>query len=351
MNILLDDIPYNNALYPFAAARSMVHIRCGILTILEKWELAFPGKIIISSEAYEKELAPVDYLKIPANIIPSANYLKQISETQKDAGNKEDSKILEHPWQIFEFNDWAIREDFKSIAGIRSSEKISEGNQSVCPEKIFIESGAKINFCVLNAEAGPIYIGKNTEILEGCLIRGPFAICEGSKLKMGTKIYGATTIGPHCIGGGEIKNSVMMAYSNKSHDGYLGDSVIGEWCNLGAGTSNSNLKNTAGMTRVWNKEKSRYVDAGTKCGLLMGDYSRCAINTSFNTGTVVGVCCNIFGNSFPPKYIRDFSWGNENYIFEKAIRDIENWKKLKGFSVTDAEIKSLKKIYELKQNK
>ncbi len=157
-------------------------------------------------------------------------------------------------------------------------------------------------------------------------------------------------LAPYCVAGGEIKNSILMSYSNKSHDGYLGDSVIGSWCNLGAGTSNSNLKNTAGEVKVWGKEKNDYIVAGNKCGLLMGDYTRCAINTSFNTGTVAGISCNIFGNVFPPKFIENFTWGNERYIFEKALSDINNWKKLKGLEITAEEIQSLKNIYTLKQN-
>ena len=171
--------------------------------------------------------------------------------------------------------------------------------------------------------------------LKVALIRGPFAVGEGSRIKMGAKIYGGTTIGPYCLATGEIKNSILMSYSNKAHDGYLGDSVIGSWCNLGAGTSNSNLKNTAGMIKMWSKEQNDFVDAGYKCGLLMGDYSRCAINTSFNTGTVVGISCNVFGNVFQSKFINDFTWGSEKYIFEKAISDINNWKKMKGLEITE----------------
>jgi UDP-N-acetylglucosamine diphosphorylase/glucosamine-1-phosphate N-acetyltransferase len=228
----------------------------------------------------------------------------------------------------------------------RISEKLSMTNHLICPEKIFVEEGAQISFSILNAEAGPIYIGKNAQIEEGCLLRGPIAIGEGSRLKMGTRIYGATTIGPFCLAGGEIKNSILSAYTNKAHDGYLGDSVIGEWCNLGAGTSNSNLKNNASLVKIWSKKDNDFVAAGNKCGLLMGDYSRCAINTSFNTGTIVGVSCSIFGNSFLPKLIDNFTWGNEKYIFEKAIDDISNWKKLKGCQITETDIESLKKIYQ-----
>ena len=351
MDILLDDIPYNNSLYPFTALRSLVHIRIGILTILEKWQLAFPNKIFLSSQLHKNDNHHEGYLKIPANLIPSSHFFERIRSAPNNAITINDCKTLKHSWQIFEFNDWAIREDFEMITSGRDSEEIGHGNNIVGIENIFLEPGAEINFSILNAREGPIYIGKNAEILEGCLIRGPFTLGEESRLKMGTKIYGATTVGPHCLGGGEIKNSILMGYSNKSHDGYLGDSVIGEWCNLGAGTSNSNLKNTAGPVKVWSNEEKCFADAGTKCGLLMGDYSRCAINTSFNTGTVVGISCNIFGNSFPAKYIEDFTWGEDTYIFEKAINDINNWKKLKGFEITQDEIESLKKFYELKQQK
>ena len=185
--------------------------------------------------------------------------------------------------------------------------------------------------------------------MEGSSIRGPFALCEGAVVKMGSKIYGATTIGPYSIAGGEIKNSVIFGYSNKAHDGYLGDAVIGEWCNIGAGSSNSNVKNNAGSVKVWNQAAKEYIVAGTKCGLLMGDYSRSAINTSFNTGTVVGICSNVFGEGLTPKYIPSFTWGTKSlskYEFEKALSDIQNWKKLKGFELTTNETAILRTIFE-----
>ena len=178
---------------------------------------------------------------------------------------------------------------------------------------------------------------------------GQFLSVQESRVKMGTKIYGATTIGPHCLAGGEIKNSILMEFSNKGHDGYLGDSVLGAWCNLGAGTSNSNLKNNAATVKIWSKKNNQFIAAGTKCGLLMGDYSRSAINTSFNTGTIVGICCSIFGNPFPPKFIDNFSWGDEKYIFEKAIADINNWKKLKGEEITDDGNSIIKKYLSTKK--
>jgi UDP-N-acetylglucosamine diphosphorylase/glucosamine-1-phosphate N-acetyltransferase len=346
MNILLDDISFTNSLFPFGVVRSIAHIRCGILTIFEKWEYTFPGKVFVASEKLLHDFNESQCIKYPANFIPSFEFLKRFSVEKGKMPFTPDCKILEHPWQIFEYNNWAIHEDFKMLTSEKKSETISTTNQLICAEKIFVEEGAQIHFSILNAETGPIYIGKNAQIEEGCLLRGPICIGEGSRLKMGTKIYGATTIGPFCLAGGEIKNSILTAFSNKAHDGYLGDSIIGEWCNLGAGTSNSNLKNNASTVKIWSKKDNDFVAAGNKCGLLMGDYSRCAINTSFNTGTVVGVCCSIFGNSFLPKFIDNFTWGNEKYIFEKAIGDIGNWKKLKGHEMTETEIKLLKKIYQ-----
>ncbi len=346
MNILLDDIVCNEMLYPFGAVQSMAHIRIGILTIAEKWKLS-SHKIFLSSQVSEKN-NDAGFKKISAYVIPSANFLKQLIKEKHTLPPVDDCKILQYPWQIFEYNNWAIQQDFELITQSRKSKDISKTNQLINAENIFAEEGAIISYSILNATDGPIYIGKNAEIQEGSLLRGPLAICEKSRIKMGTKIYGATTIGPHCLAGGEIKNSILMSYSNKAHDGYLGDSIIGSWCNLGAGSSSSNLKNTAGIVKMWSKSENKFIDAGNKCGLIMGDYSRCAINTSFNTGTIVGISCNVFGNIFSSKFIDDFTWGNEKYIFEKAITDIDNWKKLKGLAITEEEIKFLKKIYQSK---
>lgn len=346
MNILLDDISLNDPLFPFGQVRSIAHIRTGILTLFEKWQFFFPGKVFIASDKLIHDFKESESIKYPANFIPSYEFLKRLSAGEEKITDTRDCKVLQHPWQIFEYNDWALREDYKMITNGRISEKIPSTCHAINVENIFIEPGAKISFSVLNAEAGPIYIGQNAEIQEGCLLRGSISIGEGSRLKMGTKIYGATTLGPYCLAGGEIKNSMMIAFSNKAHDGYLGDSVIGEWCNLGAGTSNSNLKNNASKVKIWSKKENEFVIAGDKCGLLMGDYSRSAINTSFNTGTVVGVCCSIFGNSFPPKFIDNFSWGKEKYIFEKAVADIRNWKRLKNREITNEDIQSLKNIYK-----
>jgi UDP-N-acetylglucosamine diphosphorylase/glucosamine-1-phosphate N-acetyltransferase len=258
-------------------------------------------------------------------------------------------RLIRYPWHLFQHNAEALLEDFDLVTAGRSSAPIPDSVQAAGAEHIFVEEGARLSHCVLNATTGPIYIGRDAEIMEGALIRGPFAACRGSVVKMGAKIYGATTVGPYCIAGGEIKNVVFLGYSNKGHDGYLGDSVIGEWCNLGAGTSASNVKNNAGIVQVYHPASGGYLHAGQKCGLLMGDYSRSAINTSFNTGTMTGISCNIFGEGFPPHYVPDFSWGQDGrvrYQWDKALRDIGNWKKLKGQLLQDDEIKALKYIFD-----
>jgi UDP-N-acetylglucosamine diphosphorylase / glucose-1-phosphate thymidylyltransferase / UDP-N-acetylgalactosamine diphosphorylase / glucosamine-1-phosphate N-acetyltransferase / galactosamine-1-phosphate N-acetyltransferase len=335
MTIILDDSLSRDQLYPFTATRHVADIRIGILTIREKWALIKSG---------EKE----NNLSIQANLIPTADNAHTIlaSITNNEIVENEDKiKRINYPWDVFLLNDWAIRKDFELITKARKSQPLSNTNKTIAPENIFIEEGAKVECSTINASMGPVYIGRNAEVMEGCIIRGPFCLCEGATLKMGTKIYGATTIGPNCVAGGEIKNTVMFANSNKAHDGYLGDSVIGEWCNLGGGTTTSNIKNTAGQVRVWNNKSKVYMEMGLKCGLLMGDYSRAAINTSFNTGTTVGVCCNIFGEGFPPKLVNDFTWGKERYTFDKALQDITNWKKLKGDNITEQEKKILKELY------
>lgn len=342
MAIIFDDSNSKDDLYPFAVVRNVADIRIGILTIREKWETIISQ---LSSSTIPNPLV------IQSNIIPTRSYAEKILFSEKDKLilDEVEFKTLRHASDIFKLNDWALRNDFELITVGRQSQKISSTNKVISPENIFIEEGAIVEHSILNASTGPIYIGKNALVMEGNFIRGPFALCEGATLKMGSKIYGATTIGPYCVAGGEIKNSILFGYSNKAHDGYLGDSVLAEWCNLGAGTSNSNLKNTGGQVNVWNNSKNEYIKAGTKCGVLMGDYSRAAINTSFNTGTVVGICCNIFTAGFPPKHIADFSWGEGKYEIEKAFQDIDNWKKLKGKNITQEEKEILNELYHQNQ--
>ncbi len=375
-------------LHPFTLTRQIQDIRIGILTIREKWEksLSLPSfdkkeddyKDLDRSVTINDAVADGSCFIIHGNLLPtqklvrailrlkngeflsangnagvvfrvSKNEVKDLHKIKvsKAITTKEPVRTIRYPWEIFQANDWAIRQDFELLTAKRKSQRISKTNKVVNSTAIFIEKGAKVEHCIINASNGPVYIGKNAEIMEGCMIRGPFAIGENACLKMGAKVYAATTIGPGCIAGGEIKNSVFFANSNKAHDGYLGDSVIGEWCNMGAGTTNSNLKNNAGEVRIWTNKGQ--VDAGKKCGVLMGDYTKTAINTSINTGTVISVCCNVFGAGLTPKYIPAFSWGSEGlkrYDFEKAIADINAWKKLKNSEISASEKSILKYIYE-----
>jgi UDP-N-acetylglucosamine diphosphorylase / glucose-1-phosphate thymidylyltransferase / UDP-N-acetylgalactosamine diphosphorylase / glucosamine-1-phosphate N-acetyltransferase / galactosamine-1-phosphate N-acetyltransferase len=375
-------------LAPFTLTRQIQDIRVGILTIREKWEKMLGLPSFDRKEDDYKDLdrsVNIDEITdndscfmIHGNVLPTPKLVKALSRLKNgefisangDAGIifrfsakeisekykirvtksftvKQDINVIHYPWDIFKLNDWAIRQDFELLTKKRKSQPIPRSNKTINPKNIFIEKGARVEHSILNAETGPIYIGKNAEIMEGCHIRGPFAMCEGAVLKMGAKVYGATTLGPYCTAGSEVKNTVMFGYSNKSHDGYLGDSVIGEWCNMGAGTTNSNLKNTAGDVKVWTPHGLQ--SAGIKCGVMMGDFSRTAINTSINTGTVIGVCCNVFGTGLTPKYIPSFSWGSEGvkrYEFNKAITDVIAWKKLKDRELSDNERSILKYIFD-----
>jgi UDP-N-acetylglucosamine diphosphorylase / glucose-1-phosphate thymidylyltransferase / UDP-N-acetylgalactosamine diphosphorylase / glucosamine-1-phosphate N-acetyltransferase / galactosamine-1-phosphate N-acetyltransferase len=348
--VYLSDIEVSDQLFPFTQTRSVADIRIGILTIREKWErlLQQPVHLIQAGNSEPQQ----DAITFAANIIPSMAFVQSIMQHVKDTAFEPDYEtvqILQYPWHIFQRNDWALREDYKLVTKNRYSVPLPESVQVINSTNIFVEPGATLHHCMLNASTGPIYIGKDAEIMEGSYIRGPFALCEGAVVKMGAKIYGATTVGPYSVVGGEIKNTVIFGYSNKAHDGYLGDSVIGEWCNLGAGTSNSNLKNNASDVQVWHNQTKEYIRVGLKCGLLMGDYSRSAINTAFNTGTLVGICANVFGDGLTPKFIPSFNWGSRGlsrYEFEKALTDIANWKKLKNQELTATEISRLKQIFE-----
>lgn len=348
--LLFEDTSCTGDLLPFTAIRPVLDLRMGILTLREKWErLLGAGTFTVGSLSRGPALA--------ANLLPTRALATMIHEEMARGPLTQASidrlivhgRLIRYPWHLFGHNGEALVEDFQLLTAGRSSAPIPGSVQAVMPEQIFIEEGASLSHCVLNASTGPIYIGRGVEIMEGALIRGPFAACEGAVVKMGAKIYGATTLGPYCIAGGEIKNVLFLGYSNKGHDGYLGDAVIGEWCNLGAGTSASNVRNNAGTVQVYHPASGGYHPAGLKCGLLMGDYSRSAINTAFTTGTVTGICCNIFGGGMPPKYIPDFSWGQDGgirYEWEKAVRDMGSWKKLKGRTVGENELRALKHIFD-----
>jgi len=384
MNIILFDTEDRKRLFPLTATRAVADIRMGILTIKERWEKMTGSKVFVLTDKYLQSLyetiSPGDYVFVDARIFPSAELvqkiidlpdkepmtddngliagkasidslpgLKELSALFKKTSTITSVRRLTFPHEVFQWNQEMIQLDFRLVTKGRTSNSHNESVNVINSSKIFIEDGADISFTNLNASSGPIYIGKNATVMEGSFIRGPLALGEGAVLKMGSKIYGATTIGPYCTVAGEVKNSVITGYSNKGHEGYLGDSVIGEWCNLGAGTSNSNVKNTGGEVKTWNYYEDSFVAAGNKCGVIMGDYSRTSINTSINTGTIIGVCCNVFGEGLTPKLIPDFSWGAKEprrYEFEKAIKDISNWKKMKNKIISEEETKILKHIFD-----
>ncbi len=259
-----------------------------------------------------------------------------------------DVKWLHHPHEILSGNQSVLSNDIDLIRSSGSLQRAEATNQLINKEHIFIEESASVQCSIINASDGPVYIGKNAVVMEGCLLRGPLIIADHAVVKMGTKIYGATSIGPYCTVGGELKNVVMQAFSNKAHDGYLGDSVIGEWCNFGAGTSNSNLKNTAGNILLWSEFDKTNINAGNKCGVIMGDYTRVAINSSINTGSVYGICCNVFGEGLLPVKLRSFSWGihGEGYRIDKALAHIQHWKNFKHQSLSIEEEKVLTYIFD-----
>ncbi len=342
MNYILFDGPARTALLPFTYMRPVADIRIGILTIREKWEKYLGSTTTTLTEEYLSDKYPMVELEenvmINASYLPNENLVAIVSNLKSNqAVFKGDAVIafftndsqeevdfdqyeiiefdgdcltVEHTWDIFAKNDSAIREDFALLTEDRTSQPISKTVNVISPENIFVEEGAKMEFVTLNASTGPIYIGKNAEIMEGSVIRGSFALCEEAQVKLATKVYGATTVGPHCRIGGEINNSVLFGYSNKGHDGFLGNSVLGEWCNIGADSNNSNLKNNYEEVKLWSFETESFAKTGLQfCGLMMGDHSKCGINTMFNTGTVVGVSANIFGSGFPRNFVPSFSWG------------------------------------------
>jgi UDP-N-acetylglucosamine diphosphorylase/glucosamine-1-phosphate N-acetyltransferase len=385
MQILLFDTSARTKLFPLTLTRAIADLRMGMFTIKGRWEQFTSIPIAVLTAPYLQNLynepVPGEYILIDATVIPNSALIERIQGLQLNEGledkngviaarinfdspphfevelssqvqNKftlDEVKRLEYPSQIYQWNAGLIGDDFDLVTKDRHSLNNYDTVHFTNSPRIFIEDGARLSFCILNASEGPIYIGKNTTIMEGCLIRGPFVLCDGATLKMGTKIYGGTTIGPCSVAGGEIKNSVITGFSNKAHDGYLGDSVIGEWCNLGAGTSNSNVKNTGSEVKVWNNYHNGYINAGIKAGFIMGDYSRTSINTSINTGAVIGLCCNVFGEGLTPKVISNFTWGTKElsrYEFDKALKDIMNWIKMKNKDFTPEQENVLKYVFD-----
>jgi UDP-N-acetylglucosamine diphosphorylase/glucosamine-1-phosphate N-acetyltransferase len=355
---ILADFEEWDSLKPITLTRSIADIRIGILTLKEKWERWLLNEVGILTQSYlqPKYVLPKgdNFIYINASIIPNEQLIEDILSLKEnytlvtesgmpiasfaekvfsDPKQLIDGPIfktktpldqIKHCWDIFTLNGREIEADIRLMAIDPNGEKLSFTNSVYEPDNIFIEEGAKIECSILNAQNGPIYIGKNVEIMEGCMLRGPISIGDNSVIKMGTKIYGDTTIGPNCKIGGEISNAVFMGNSNKAHDGYLGNSVIGEWCNLGAGTNVSNLKNNYSLVESFDYTTNDFINTGLQfSGLIMGDHSKSSINSMFNTGTIVGVCCNIFGSNFPSKHIPSFSWGGsegfEEYIPAKAF--------------------------------
>jgi UDP-N-acetylglucosamine diphosphorylase/glucosamine-1-phosphate N-acetyltransferase len=335
MNVILFDSNRENY-YPLTYTRPISDFRIGILTIKEKWEKYYKS-VSVQTVDYLSTKFPSklkkDNLWINSKTLPSSALITELESLRLGEALEKNGEVfafrsaifdlqkmnriashvefntVENVWDIFLDNDREIESDFALLSKRRKSKALNETNTLV-GDRIFIEKGAKVSCSILNTENGPIYIGKNAEIMEGSIVRGPFAMCENSVLKMGAKIYGATTLGPYCKVGGEVNNSVFLGYSSKAHDGFLGNAVIGEWCNLGADTNNSNLKNNYAEVKLWNYKTERFKKTGLQfCGLIMGDHSKCGINTMFNTGTVVGVSANIFGSGFPRNFIPSFSWG------------------------------------------
>ncbi|WP_445957586.1 GlmU family protein [Yeosuana sp.] len=383
MNYILFDGPFRNNLLPFTFTRPVADIRVGILTIREKWEAFLDSTTTTVTEDYLSDKYPM--VEMEENIMINASYLPNLElvemikslEANQAIFNGEDVIAfftndsqenidfnaydtlefnddiirIEHTWDIFAKNAEALHDDFNLITKDRKSQPIPTSNNVIDPENIFIEEGATLEFTTLNASNGPIYIGKNAEIMEGSLIRGPLALCEGSIIKMGAKIYGATTIGPFSKVGGEVNNSVFFAYSNKGHDGFLGNSVLGEWCNLGADTNNSNLKNNYAEVRLWDYQTESFAKTGLQfCGLMMGDHSKCGINTMFNTGTIVGVSANIFGSGFPRNFVPSFSWGGHNgfttYLTKKAFEVAQVVMSRRHIEFTKQEAAILEHVFE-----
>jgi UDP-N-acetylglucosamine diphosphorylase/glucosamine-1-phosphate N-acetyltransferase len=383
MNYILFDGTVRNQLLPFTFTRPVADIRVGIMTIREKWEHFLGVSTTTVTEDYLSEKWPMIELErnilINASFLPSENLVKIVKGLEENQAvfindepiafftsegqdvdfesydiiqyTYDDVLRIEHTWDIFSKNHQAIERDFETITKGRTSQPIPEMTVAFSKENIFIEEGAKLPLCSLNATEGPIYIGKNAEIMEGSMIRGPFALCEGATVKMNAKIYTGCTIGPYSKVGGELNNSVIFGYSNKGHDGFLGNAVIGEWCNLGADTNNSNLKNNYTEVRLWDYETESFAKTGlTFCGLMMGDHSKCGINTMFNTGTVIGVSANIFGSGYPRNFIPSYSWGGAQgmttYATKRAFEVAEIVMTRRNVEFTEADKKILQQVFE-----
>lgn len=385
MNLIVFDDPFLvEELYPFTLTRPISEIRVGILTLTEKWEQYFGTKASFITRDYLSEKYPLqslpDNLLVNGAICATAHLAKVISALEDNqalmkAGTviaarshqpfipssgfhkieyPEEIIIMDKVWKIFLHNGNEIRSDFELITKNRRSCAMDDHHTVVYGEKgkIFLEEGAEVKAAILNAENGPIYLGKNAQVQEGAIIRGPFALGEGAQVNMGAKIRGDTTLGPYTKVGGEVSNTVIFGYSNKSHDGFLGNSVIGEWCNLGADTNTSNLKNNYENVKIWNYAQGGFQDTGLQfCGLMMGDHSKCGINTMFNTGTVVGVGSNIFGDGFPRTLIPSFAWGGAagftTFQLQKMLETATRAMQRRGIPMSENDKAILQSVFKM----
>jgi UDP-N-acetylglucosamine diphosphorylase/glucosamine-1-phosphate N-acetyltransferase len=339
--------PNNQDLLPLTATRPAAALRVGILSIAEKWShlLKADSTGYLTKDYLQGRFPNIQAdLHINGQLLPHAELITAVSQLTEGQGlytqngnclaykgeivEKIDFQgtciLIQRPYHLFKYNGGEIHNDFQLLTKGRETIALSPTNTVIGNNPIFLEEGAQVECCIFNTQNGPIYIGKNAQIMEGSIIRGPFAMGEGSNVKMGSKIYGDTTLGPYCNVGGEVNNVVFQGYSNKGHDGFLGNAVLGEWCNIGADTNASNLKNTYDEVKVWNYASNRFEKSGEQfCGLIMGDHSKCGINTMFNTGTVVGVGSNIFGSGFPRQFVPDFAWGGASGFVTHKLPQME----------------------------
>ena len=386
IQLVFSDAQYWEDFLPLTFTRPVSELRMGILTFQERWkkllemeDIAFLTEDYLQKKFKKPELK--ESLLIVPNFLPTKIVLEQIknlekgealiyqdevivakldmkdfslSQITKMTNMEKELLFVKSPSDIFTYNHQFLDYDFELLTRNRKSQELSETNNFLGDKKdLFIEEGAEIEFVTLNCKTGKIYVGKNAEIMEGTMIRGGLALCEGSKINMGAKVYGATTIGPYSKVGGEVNNVVIFGYSNKGHEGFVGNSVIGEWCNLGADTNSSNLKNNYANVKLWNYRHSKFVDTGLQfCGLIMGDHSKSAINTQFNTGTVVGVAANIFKTGFPPNLVKSFSWGgmngDESYKLDKVFEVMERVMQRRKVDLTDVDKSIISHIYDIK---
>ncbi|MBD8083692.1 GlmU family protein [Chryseobacterium caseinilyticum] len=384
MQLVFSDAQYWEDFLPLTFTRPVAEMRCGILTFSERWqkildsaEISWFTELYLQGKFREPEKK--ESLFLVPNFLPTETVIQQIKELkqgealvyedelvaakinmdgfslnqiEKMTDIKEELIFFKKPTDLFTFNKEAIDFDFELLTQGKTSQELSSTNGFLGnKEDLFIEEGAEVEFSTINTKTGKIYIGKNAEVMEGCNLRGPIALCEGSKFNLGAKIYGATTVGPHSKVGGEVSNIIIFGYSNKGHDGFIGNSVIGEWCNLGADTNSSNLKNNYGTVKLWNYRTKDFQDTGLQfAGVIMGDHSKTAINTQLNTGTVIGVASNIFKEGFPPNLIENFSWGgfkdDERFKLDKAYEVAEKVMARRKLPLTEHDKAIFKHIFE-----